>query len=361
MKNKPEKSFEEIKEFFLNEIEKGKAVDQKEIIESVQDNHLSEEEEGELFQIFSDQVSVDDDVLEEDFDEEENIEPYIEDDARPTTADSIKLYMNEIGAIPLLKPEEEKEIAKRVKEGDKDAKETMINSNLRLVVSIAKKFLNRGLSFQDLIQEGNIGLMRAVDKFDYTMGYRFSTYATWWIREAMMRAIANQARDIRIPVHLSEQIGKVKKAERELTQELNRKPTSKEIADKIGNINEKKVDELQKFMLDIISLEEPQGSDDSSTLADYVEDTTTLNPEAYANNEILKEQVDKMLKELPEREEKIVRMRFGLDGTGKVKTLEEVGKACQVTRERIRQLEMKALHRLNVAYRNSDELKDLKE
>lgn len=299
---------------------------------------------------------------EEDEEEEEEIpEPY-EDVRQPRmqSNDSVKIYLQEIGRIPLLKPDEEKEVAKRVMEGDKEAKDLLISSNLRLVVSIAKDYTNRGLSFQDLIQEGNMGLMRAVEKFDYTRGFRFSTYATWWIRQSMVRDIADQSRDIRIPVHMNEQISKVKKAQRELTQELGREPTSKEIAKHMVDMTPEKVEGILRIAMHPVSLETPAGDEENSTLSDFIEDTTSIDPRDYANDTFLKDEIDKILSELPPREEKILRMRFGIDD-GKPKTLEEVGQACNVTRERIRQIESKALRRLNHNYANRKDFQVWKE
>ena len=281
--------------------------------------------------------------------------------ANKNSSDSVRAYLKEIGEIPLMTAEEEYETAKLAAEGDLAAKEKMIASNLRLVVSIAKKYTNRGLSLQDLIQEGNIGLMHAVEKFDYTKGYRFSTYATWWIKQSIVRAIANQSRDIRLPVHLTEQINRINRAQRSLSQELGREPTTEEIAAQLEGMTPQRVEELQKLAVDPVSLEQPSGEEETSTLGDFVQDENAMSPELFAQNEVLREQIDKMLKELPEREEQIIRMRFGLDGTGQPKTLEEVGRNWNVTRERIRQLETKALRRLQTQLKHKKEYKDLKD
>ena len=290
----------------------------------------------------------------------EEKEPYFEENRRVQSNDSVRIYLQEIGAIPLLTAEQERDAAKRAGEGDESARQLLINSNLRLVVSIAKKFVKRGLSLQDLIQEGNMGLMRAVDKFDYTKGFRFSTYATWWIRQSMIRAIADQSRDIRLPVHMGEQIMRVKRVEKHLLQELGKEPTSREIAAHMEGMTEERVDEILKIAMDPLSLETPAGEEESSTLSDFIEDRNSVNPETYANNTFLKEEIEKILLTLNEREQKILRMRFGLDD-GNVHTLEEVGKECNVTRERIRQIENKALKKLHHNFAAKPELRDYKE
>jgi RNA polymerase primary sigma factor len=259
--------------------------------------------------------------------------------------DSVRLYLREIGKIPLLNPQEELALAHRVKEGDKDAKDKMAEANMRLVVSIAKRYSGRGLDFLDLIQEGNTGLLRAVEKFDPDKGFKFSTYATWWIRQAITRAIADQARTIRIPVHMVETINKLLRTQRRLTQELNREPTNEEIAAAM-EMDVDKVEYVMKIKQDITSLDaNVRDDDDDSVLGDFIEDTDTRTPDESASEQLLKEQVKGMLNVLTDREQKILKMRFGLED-GRSHTLEEVGQEFAVTRERIRQIEAKALSKL---------------
>ena len=269
--------------------------------------------------------------------------------------DPVRMYLKEIGRINLLTSAEEFEYAKRVEEGDPEAKRVLAESNLRLVVSIAKRYVGRGMLFLDLIQEGNIGLMKAVDKFDPSKGYKFSTYATWWIRQAITRAIADQARTIRVPVHMVETINKLARVQRQLTQELNREPTDEEIAKKLG-ITIEKVREVYKISQDPVSLETPIGEEEDSHLGDFIPDGHTMGPEEYATVEMLKEELNNVLSTLTEREEKVLRLRFGLDD-GQCRTLEEVGQIFGVTRERIRQIEAKALRKLKHPSR-SRKLKD---
>ena len=261
--------------------------------------------------------------------------------------DSVRLYLREIGKIPLLTPEEEADLAQRIVKGDKKAKDKMVESNMRLVVSIAKRYGGRGLDFLDLIQEGNTGLLRAVEKFDPDKGFKFSTYATWWIRQAITRAIADQARTIRIPVHMVETINKVLRMTRKLTTELNREPSNEEIA-KALDMEPDKVDYVMKIKQDIASLDASvgrDGDDEDSVLGDFVEDEDMASPEDSAANQILKEQLAEIIATLSEREQKIIRLRFGIGG-GRPHTLEEVGNEFAVTRERIRQIEAKALSKL---------------
>ncbi|MBD9098433.1 RNA polymerase sigma factor RpoD [bacterium] len=269
--------------------------------------------------------------------------------------DPVRMYLKEIGRIPLLNSDEEFEYARRALEGDEEAKRILAESNLRLVVSIAKRYVGRGMLFLDLIQEGNIGLMKAVDKFDPEKGYKFSTYATWWIRQAITRALADQARTIRVPVHMVETINKLARVQRQLTQDLNREPTDEELANKLG-ISVDKVREVYKISQDPVSLETPIGEEDDSHLGDFIRDERTVSPEEYATEELLKEELAGVLLTLTDREEKVLRLRFGLDD-GQCRTLEEVGQIFGVTRERIRQIEAKALRKLRHPSR-SRKLKD---
>ena len=270
--------------------------------------------------------------------------------------DPVKMYLKEIGRVELLSHDEEIDLAKRILVGDEEAKKKLAAANLRLVVSIAKRYVGRGMLFLDLIQEGNMGLIKAVEKFDYTKGFKFSTYATWWIRQAITRAIADQARTIRIPVHMVETINKLTRVQRQLIQELGREPSAEEISEKMDGMTPEKVREIQKISLEPVSLETPIGEEDDSHLGDFIEDEGAMSPDDYAANELLKDELNEVLLELTDREEKVLRFRFGLDD-GRTRTLEEVGKEFNVTRERIRQIEAKALRKLKHPSR-SKRLKD---
>ena len=269
--------------------------------------------------------------------------------------DSVRMYLREIGRIPLLNTEDEIKLAKRIAHGDQLAKKKLTEANLRLVVSIAKKYIGRGLGLLDLIQEGNQGLLRAVEKFDYKKGFKFSTYATWWVRQAITRAIADQARTIRIPVHMIETINKLIRTQRTLVQELGREPSPAEIAKEMG-IDEDKVNHIIKISQETVSLEAPVGEEEDSKLGDFLEDKESLSPQEAAIYELMKGHVDEFLNTLPPREQKILRMRFGLE-SGRAHTLEEVGQEFGVTRERIRQIEAKALKKLE-KHESSHKLRD---
>ena len=304
----------------------------------------------------------DDDLLEPDLDDLKEVEDIKLEDLDMNNAiegvsidDPVRMYLREIGRIPLLTFEEELELAKKVLEGDEDAKQKLAESNLRLVVSIAKKYVGRGMLFLDLIQEGNMGLIKAVEKFDYKKGYKFSTYATWWIRQAITRAIADQARTIRIPVHMVETINKLIRTSRHLLQMLGREPSPEEIAEEM-EIPVEKVMEIQKIAQDPVSLETPIGEEDDSHLGDFIPDDESPAPHDSAAYTLLKEQLEEVMSTLTPREAKVLKLRFGLED-GKARTLEEVGKEFQVTRERIRQIEAKALRKLRHPSR-SKRLKD---
>lgn len=269
--------------------------------------------------------------------------------------DSVKMYLKDIGRVPLLSASEELELAERMSNGDEEAKKQLINANLRLVVSIAKRYVGRGMQFLDLIQEGNLGLMKAVDKFDYTKGFKFSTYATWWIRQAITRSLADQARTIRIPVHMVETINKLTKVSRTLLQKLGREPTQAEIAEAMG-IPESRVVEIQKIAQDPVSLETPIGEEDDSHLGDFIEDKSAASQIDIAESKMLKEQVEEILGTLAPREAMVLILRYGLRDN-RPRTLEEVGKVFNVTRERIRQIEAKALRRL----KHPNKMKKLKD
>ena len=311
--------------------------------EKIWRERIRNKEEGEKIKVTIDDVepSAADLKAEEEDDEKED-NNFV--DLSEISNDSVRMYLNEIGRIPLLKAEQEVELAKRIEKGDLGAKQKLAESNLRLVVSIAKRYIGRGLPFLDLMQEGNFGLLRAVEKFDYTKGFKFSTYATWWIRQAITRAIADQARTIRIPVHMVETINKLTHTQRRLQQELGREPLPEEIAAEM-DLDIKKVNHILKISQDIVSLESPVGSEEDSKLGDFIEDEGALSPFEAAHREMIKENITDLLQYLSAREQKIIKMRFGLED-GIPHTLEEVGKEFNVTRERIRQIEAKVLEKL---------------
>lgn len=341
--------FEAIKKELLKKAKKEEKIDQKEVYDRIPDIPANADILDDLFTTLADEgikltgKDIDDDEDEED-DETSAVKPndaYLDDVAD----DSVRLYLREIGKIPLLKPDEEIALARRVVAGEKKAKDEMAEANMRLVVSIAKRYVGRGLDLLDLIQEGNTGLLRAVEKFDPDKGFKFSTYATWWIRQAITRAIADQARTIRIPVHMVETINKLLRTQRRLTQDLNREPTHEEIAKEM-EIDVEKVEHIMKIKQDISSLDASVRDDEEdSVLGDFIEDEDTASPDEAATTQLLKEHVNEMLGILSEREQKILKMRFGLED-GKSHTLEEVGQEFSVTRERIRQIEAKALTKL---------------
>lgn len=291
-----------------------------------------------------------------DFAEETPDELNIDYSTYPKSGDPVKMYFWDIGQYPLLNAEQEIELSKRIVEGDMNARQTLINSNLRLVVSIAKKFVGRGMPLLDLIQEGNIGLMKAVEKFDFSQGFRFSTYATWWIRQGISRALAEQARTVRLPSHIVESLNKMNRIQRELIQELGKDPTPEQIAKAMNDgTTAEKVVELMSFSQETISIEAPVGNEDEARMGDFIQDENTTTPEEYANSNLRKEAIERVLVRLPEREQQILRLRYGLDDE-EPKTLEEIGSILGVTRERIRQIEARALRRLKTKT-FADELK----
>jgi len=334
--------------------------------EEDEEEEEKEEEFDESEIDFSKEDEPDDDFFSADGDEDQEAEDIDVDhldlaiSGEVKVNDSVKMYLKEIGKYDLLKPSEEPILAKKILEGDEEAKQRLINCNLRLVVNIAKHYVGRGMQFLDLIQEGNLGLMKAVGKFDYTKGYKFSTYATWWIRQAITRAIADQARTIRIPVHMVETINKMTRIQRQLIQELGRDPTAEEISEAMGGeLTPKRIREIQRIALEPVSLETPIGEEDDSHLGDFIEDKESESPVDYTTRQLLKEELYSILDELNDREEKVIRLRYGLDDHCP-KTLEEVGKVFGVTRERIRQIEAKAIKKLRHPTR-SKRLGDYKE
>ena len=386
------KNLDELKDDYKEIAKKNGSIAQKDVMASLEHLDMSDDDMDELWDWFNTeniQIVEDEDIeeltatedddldlLDDDVDDEDvdSKDPDLDDDdeEKPLASlldltsfstggnvqlnDPVKMYLKEIGRVPLLKPEDEPEIAKRIEEGDEEARNILISSNLRLVVSIAKKYVGRGMLFLDLIQEGNMGLVKAVEKFDYTKGFKFSTYATWWIRQAITRAIADQARTIRIPVHMVETINKLTRVQRQLVQELGRDPSAEEISQRMEGISPEKVREIQKIALEPVSLETPIGEEDDSHLGDFIEDKEALSPDQYASNQLLKDEINSVLSGLTEREEKVLRLRFGLYD-GRTRTLQEVGREFNVTRERIRQIEAKALRKLKHPSR-SKRLKD---
>ena len=357
------KDFEQRKEALIKKGKELGFITYEEIAEELKGLDVSSDLLDELYNAFMEndisvisETELDDDSGEEDTGG--NLEDILKDNTiakELTINDPVRMYLKEIGKISLLSLDEELELSKRVAEGDVEAKNKLAESNLRLVVSIAKRYVGRNLAFLDLIQEGNMGLMKAVDKFDASKGYKFSTYATWWIRQAITRAIADQAKTIRVPVHMVETINKLKRAQRQLTLELNREPTEEEIAAKM-NIPVDKIREIIKIDVDPISLEKPTREDEDSCVADFIKDESNMSPEEYAINSKLKDEIAEVLLTLTEREEQVLRLRFGLED-GTCRTLEEVGNMFGVTRERIRQIEAKALRKLRHPSR-SKKLKD---
>ncbi len=348
------KTFEDRKKELVEAGKKKGSITYEELAEKLKNLELDADALDDLYNTFSENnIKV---VSENEEDDEDPIKTSTELLSKDLTInDPVRMYLKEIGQIKLLTTEEELELADRIAEGDEQAKSTLAEANLRLVVSIAKRYVGRGMLFLDLIQEGNIGLMKAVEKFDVTKGYKFSTYATWWIRQAITRAIADQARTIRVPVHMVETINKLARVERQLTLELNREPTEEELSKKMGTSVEK-IREIYKISQEPVSLEIPIGEEDDSHLGDFIPDETNMSPEDYAVNELLKDEISEVLLTLTEREEKVIRLRFGLED-GRPRTLEEVGQLFGVTRERIRQIEAKALRKLRHPSR-SRKLKD---
>ena len=345
-----EKDLEDEKELDDEEKDEDEEIEEKEYIEEENEDSLEDEEEEkddddvdtDTFIGFEDEFNPD--YIEDISEEELSNEKLLNLGNSAKVDEPIKMYLREIGQVPLLTHDEEIEYAKRAYEGDEEASQKLIESNLRLVVSIAKKHTNRGLKLLDLIQEGNIGLMKAVEKFEYTKGYKFSTYATWWIRQAITRAIADQGRTIRIPVHMIETINKIKKESRIYLQETGKDASPEILAERLG-MEVEKIKAIQEMNQEPISLETPVGSEEDSELGDFVEDQKTTSPYEATNRAILREELDGVLKTLSPREEKVLRYRYGLDDSSP-KTLEEVGKIFNVTRERIRQIEVKALRKL---------------
>ncbi|MDF2668623.1 MAG: polymerase sigma factor RpoD [Paenibacillus sp.] len=360
-----ELTLDQVKEQLIEQGKKRSSLTYKDIMEKMAPFDQDAEQMDEFFEHLS-ELGIDVGNEAEDEmapnQEDEHDEFHLDDDLSLPPGikinDPVRMYLKEIGRVPLLSADDEIDLAKRIEKGDEEAKRRLAEANLRLVVSIAKRYVGRGMLFLDLIQEGNMGLIKAVEKFDFTKGFKFSTYATWWIRQAITRAIADQARTIRIPVHMVETINKLIRVSRQLLQELGREPTPEEIAKEM-DLSTEKVREIMKIAQEPVSLETPIGEEDDSHLGDFIEDQEALAPADAAAYELLKEQLEDVLDTLTEREENVLRLRFGLDD-GRTRTLEEVGKVFGVTRERIRQIEAKALRKLRHPSR-SKRLKDFLE
>ncbi|ANB58822.1 RNA polymerase sigma factor rpoD [Anoxybacillus sp. B7M1] len=359
-------TLEQVKEQLLELGKKRGVLTYEEIAERLSGFDLDSDQMDEYYEYLTEQgVDI---ISESDLDDDPDLDDLVKEeefDLNDLTVppgvkinDPVRMYLKEIGRVPLLSAEEEIELAKRIEQGDEEAKRRLTEANLRLVVSIAKRYVGRGMLFLDLIQEGNMGLIKAVEKFDYRKGYKFSTYATWWIRQAITRAIADQARTIRIPVHMVETINKLIRVQRQLLQDLGREPSPEEIAEEM-DLTPEKVREILKIAQEPVSLETPIGEEDDSHLGDFIEDQDATSPSEHAAYELLKEQLEDVLDTLTDREENVLRLRFGLDD-GRTRTLEEVGKVFGVTRERIRQIEAKALRKLRHPSR-SKRLKDFLE
>lgn len=364
-----ELTFEQVKEQLTELGKKRGVLTYEEIAEKMSGFEVESDQMDEYYEFLGEQgIEVIGDSEDDDDDEDPNIQDLAKEEEFDLNDlsvppgvkinDPVRMYLKEIGRVDLLSADMEIELAKRIEQGDEEAKRRLAEANLRLVVSIAKRYVGRGMLFLDLIQEGNMGLIKAVEKFDYRKGYKFSTYATWWIRQAITRAIADQARTIRIPVHMVETINKLIRVQRQLLQDLGREPTPEEIGEDM-DLSPDKVREILKIAQEPVSLETPIGEEDDSHLGDFIEDQDATSPSEHAAYELLKEQLEDVLDTLTDREENVLRLRFGLDD-GRTRTLEEVGKVFGVTRERIRQIEAKALRKLRHPSR-SKRLKDFLE